>query len=108
MLPPAGITQLIAVLDIVSDAVELVFISPLVRRRFPFTSMAPPLLTVSPEALFISRLLKALAPEKSPSALPTVCAAEPANDTVDPAPVPDVNTPVLYLSIVPWIVSFLL
>ena len=46
-----------------------------------------------PAPLFISKLLNALVPVKSPSAPPIVCAPAPANVTVAPAPVPLLNEP---------------
>ena len=70
VLPPAGITQFIAELVIVSTLPGPVLINPLVSRRFPATSIAPVSFIRNPELLFISRLLNALVPVKSPIAAP--------------------------------------
>ena len=71
-LPPDGKTQLFEGFVIVNCRVELVFIRPFVRNKLPATSTAPPLFTLNPELLFISRLLKALVPVKSPKAAPPI------------------------------------
>ena len=46
------------------------FINPSVSNKLPFTSMAPGSLITRPALLLISKLLKALAPVKSPNAPP--------------------------------------
>ena len=50
------------------------------QNKFPFTSMAPFVFMVSPDVLFISKLLKSLVPVKSPVTPPIVCAEEPAKE----------------------------
>ncbi len=107
-LPPAGSTQLTAELVIVSFRLDPVLINPFVSNKLPATSIAPASLILRPALLFISKLLKAFEPVKSPSAPPIVCNPEPEKETVAPAPEPPLNAPELYRSIVPLIKSFLL
>jgi hypothetical protein len=55
-LPPAGFTQLIAVLLMISLLVDVVFINPFVNNRLPETSAVPFALSVRPASLLISKL----------------------------------------------------
>src|SRR5689334_3027734 len=94
-LPPVGTTAEGEVFSILSVLVAFVEMIPLVRPSVPFTSIRPLVLIDNPEALFTSRLLNALVPEKLPMDPPSVCAADPEKETVAFGPLPAVKAPVL-------------
>src|SRR5690606_14622855 len=87
-----------------------VVITPLVRSNSLYTSIAPPFSITRPAELLISMLWNLLVPVKFPIVPPSVCTVVPEKDTVadgdDPEPL--LKLPLLYRSMVPWIISFLL